>query len=179
MTSLLANQSTWLPPGSQSAYHSLTQGYLVGELVRRIDGRSVGQFFAEEIGAPLGADFHIGVSPEDDDAWRWCSGITLNSVTPEAIRLCLGRSRSGPQTPCLQPRILGLSLGVAPIPAASGHGNARSVAIAQSVVSGGGAIRGINLLSKEIIGRIFEVQAAGQRSRIRYRRASLSELDMR
>ena len=47
-------------PGAQSGYHAITQGYLIGELVRRIDGRSIGTFFREEIVAPLGADFHIG-----------------------------------------------------------------------------------------------------------------------
>ena len=50
----------------------------------------------------------------------------------------------------------------AEIPAAGGHGNARSVALAQSPVSAGGSARGVELLSKETIDRIFDVQAAGR-----------------
>jgi hypothetical protein len=58
----------------------------------------------------------------------------------------------------------------AEIPAAGGHGNARSVALAQSVVSAGGSARGVDLLTTEVIDRIFDVQAAGARPRARDRR---------
>src|SRR4051794_36860816 len=64
---LLAEQATWWEPGWKSGYHGISQGNLVGEVVRRVDGRSVGTFFAEEIARPLGADFHIGTPPECDD----------------------------------------------------------------------------------------------------------------
>jgi CubicO group peptidase (beta-lactamase class C family) len=66
VTDLLAQQSTWWEPGSKSGYHGLTQGNLVGEVVRRVDGRSVGRFFADEIARPVGADFHIGLSSAHD-----------------------------------------------------------------------------------------------------------------
>src|SRR5437762_148127 len=67
VTGLLAEQAPWWEPGTRSGYHGITQGNLVGEVVRRVDGRSVGRFFAEEIAAPLGADFHIGTGAEHDD----------------------------------------------------------------------------------------------------------------
>jgi len=67
VTGLLAEQATWWEPGSKSGYHGISQGNLVGEVVRRVDGRSVGRFFADEIAAPLGADFHIGLAAEHDD----------------------------------------------------------------------------------------------------------------
>ncbi|MER9668222.1 serine hydrolase domain-containing protein [Mesorhizobium sp. M0203] len=54
-------------PGSRCVYHALTFGHILGEVVRRVDGRSVGRFIAEEIAAPLGADFHIGL-PESEDS---------------------------------------------------------------------------------------------------------------
>ena len=60
-TDNLAAQKPWWEPGAQSGYHAITQGYLIGELVRRITGRSIGAFFREEIATPLGADFHIGM----------------------------------------------------------------------------------------------------------------------
>ena len=66
VTSLLAAQEPWWEPGSASGYHAVTQGYLVGEVIRRVSGRSVGRFFAEEVAGPLGADFFIGTPPEAD-----------------------------------------------------------------------------------------------------------------
>ena len=54
-------------PGRASGYHAITQGYLVGEVVRRITGKSLGTFFREEIAEPLGADFHIGLPASEDD----------------------------------------------------------------------------------------------------------------
>ena len=65
-TSLLAAQAPWWEPGTRSGYHAVTQGYLVGELVRRITGVSLGQFFRETVAEPLGADFHIGLPEEAD-----------------------------------------------------------------------------------------------------------------
>ena len=59
-TSRLAAQEPLWEPGTASGYHAITQGYLVGEVVRRISGASLGEFFAKELAGPLGADFHIG-----------------------------------------------------------------------------------------------------------------------
>lgn len=66
MTAALAAQEPWWEPGTRHGYHALTFGYLVGEVVRRIDGRTLGAYFREEIAAPLGADFHIGLDARDD-----------------------------------------------------------------------------------------------------------------
>jgi CubicO group peptidase (beta-lactamase class C family) len=66
MTSALAQTPPAWEPGTRSEYHGGTFGYLVGEVVRRIDGRSLAPFFREEIGEPLGADFMIGLGPEHD-----------------------------------------------------------------------------------------------------------------
>jgi CubicO group peptidase (beta-lactamase class C family) len=63
-TSLLAAQAPWWDPGTQSGYHAVTQGHLVGEVVRRITGLSPGRFFKETVADPLGADFHIGLPAE-------------------------------------------------------------------------------------------------------------------
>jgi len=60
---LAASPPTW-EPGSRCWYHALTYGYLVGEVIRRVDGRTPGRFFAEEVAGPLGLDFHIGASPD-------------------------------------------------------------------------------------------------------------------
>lgn len=60
-TALLAAQEPYWQPGTASGYHAMTQGYLVGEVVRRVTGRSLGTVFRDEIAGPLGADFHIGL----------------------------------------------------------------------------------------------------------------------
>ncbi|MFT6752204.1 MAG: CubicO group peptidase (beta-lactamase class C family) [Candidatus Azotimanducaceae bacterium] len=53
ITGLLANQAPWWEPGTSTGYHALTQGYLIGEVVHRITGKSIGQFFQDEIAGPL------------------------------------------------------------------------------------------------------------------------------
>ena len=63
---LLERQKPWWEPGTQSGYHMVTFGYLVGELIRRISGKSIGTFFRDEIATPLGADFHIGLAEKHD-----------------------------------------------------------------------------------------------------------------
>src|SRR6056300_938011 len=60
-TAKLATQAPWWEPGSQSGYHAMNQGHLVGEVVRRITGMKLGEFFRTEIAEPFGVDFHIGL----------------------------------------------------------------------------------------------------------------------
>jgi CubicO group peptidase (beta-lactamase class C family) len=166
VTDLLAQQSTWWEPGSKSGYHGLTQGNLVGEVVRRVDGRSVGRFFADEIARPVGADFHIGLSSEHD------SRVALVIPPPP---IAIPPTPAGARAPdrnsipyrSANPRLAAeqsweLPWRRAEIPAAGGHGNARSVALAQAAVSQGGTLRGVTLLPKKTIDRIFDVQAAGR-----------------
>ncbi len=63
---LLAAQKPWWEPGTKAGYHASTHGYLIGELVRRITGKTLGTFFREEITGPLKADFHIGLSKKHE-----------------------------------------------------------------------------------------------------------------
>ena len=60
----LAAQAPAWEPGSQHGYHATTYGWLVGEVIRRITGKSVGTYFRDEVAVPLGLDFWIGL-PED------------------------------------------------------------------------------------------------------------------
>ena len=134
-------------------------------MVRRIDGRIVGTFFAEEIAGPLGADFHIGTPPEHDDR---VALVIPPPPLPFGAPAARSRSRAtrSPTAPPTRGSSAEQSWEIpwrrAEIPAAGGHGNARSVALAQSAVSYGGSARGVELLSKEVIDRIFDVQAAGR-----------------
>lgn len=62
----VAEMAPLWPPGSRSVYHAFTLGALMAEPLRRIDGRSMGRFIAEEIAAPLAIEFHLGL-PLDQD----------------------------------------------------------------------------------------------------------------
>jgi CubicO group peptidase (beta-lactamase class C family) len=66
MCDLLANEVPFWEPGTRNGYHMLTFGWVVGELVRRVSGRSVGRFLAEEIAEPTGADVWLGL-PEREE----------------------------------------------------------------------------------------------------------------
>ena len=163
MTRLLAAQAPWWEPGTQSGYHAMTQGYLIGEVVRRVTGQTLGTFFRREIAEPLGADFHIGLDPRhfgrvgnlipppnaspivagvtDPDSWaarsfKYPPVNALDSHTPQWRR--------------------------AEIPAANGHGNARSVVRVQSLIANGGFAFGKQILSREGSERAFEEQINGK-----------------
>src|SRR5690349_21129119 len=64
-TALLAAQAPWWEPGTASGYHALTYGHMIGEVIRRITGQRLGEFFAAHIAGPLDADFHIGLPPSE------------------------------------------------------------------------------------------------------------------
>ncbi|MEM7273581.1 MAG: serine hydrolase domain-containing protein [Actinomycetota bacterium] len=161
-TARLAAQAPWWPPGSASGYHALNQGHLVGEVIRRIDGRTLGRFFAEEIARPLGADFHIGLDPSDDDRVSMVippdtPPVDVSVLPPDApARLTLTGPRLDATAPA-DPRWRRAEIG-----AANGHGNARSVARIQSVVANGGEVDGVRLLAPATIDLIFREQANGE-----------------
>ena len=62
MTDALAAEEPWWEPGTRHGYHAITFGYLVGEVIRRITGKSVGSYFKDEIASPLNIDAHIGLN---------------------------------------------------------------------------------------------------------------------
>ncbi len=160
-TARLATQAPWWEPGSASGYHALNQGHLIGEVVRRIDGRTLGAFFADEIAGPLGADFHIGLDPSQFDR-------VAEMTPPPPVRVDLATiDPDGPAMktftgPMLDATVVSDSAWrTAEIGAANGHGNARSVAVIQAVVANGGRLGEVELLSSSTIDQIFEVQADG------------------
>ncbi|MEO3809746.1 serine hydrolase domain-containing protein [Sphaerisporangium sp. B11E5] len=148
-TALLAGQPSRWKPGTEAGYHVVTQGHLVGEVVRRITGRTLGTFFAEEVARPLNADFHIGLPAEHDRR--------VAPVIPPAVPTELP-----PSDIVFSPELRAEEANTeawrrAEIPAGNGHGNARSVAAVQSVLTSGGA----RLLSPEGCERALEEQFAG------------------
>jgi CubicO group peptidase (beta-lactamase class C family) len=55
-------------PEPGGGHHSVTEGFLVGEVVRRVTGQSLATFFADQVARPLGADFHITLPPDTTTA---------------------------------------------------------------------------------------------------------------
>jgi CubicO group peptidase (beta-lactamase class C family) len=160
-TSRLAAQAPWWEPGTASGYHALTQGYLVGEIVRRITGETIGTWFAREVAKPLEADFFIGLPASEDR--RVSKVIPPPPVDVAAMGNDIGEIMiktfmNPPIDATMAHRDWWRR---AEIPAANGHGNARSVAAIQSIVAGRGEARGVRLLSGAGTEPIFEVQADG------------------
>ncbi|WP_374533557.1 serine hydrolase domain-containing protein [Phenylobacterium sp.] len=160
-TALLAAQAPYWEPGTAPGYHALTQGYLVGEVVRRITGKSLGTVFREEIAEPLGADFHIGLPASEDDrvahlippppgasiADRSESELQKNMASNPPIDVAETRTRAWRG---------------AEIPAAGGTGNARSVAQVHAILANGGVAQGKRFMSEAGCRKALEVQVEGQ-----------------
>ena len=70
ITTMMADTKPDWPIGSGHGYHAVTFGYLAGELIRRTDGRSPGQFLADEIAGPLGVELWIGLPRSRSPACR-------------------------------------------------------------------------------------------------------------
>lgn len=159
-TSLLAAQAPYWKPGSAPGYHAMTQGYLVGEVIRRIAGETVGKVFRREIAEPLGADFHIGLPPSEDHRVAELTppppGATLGQGSPG--ELVTNMSNNPPINP-LDTRTR--EWRGAEIPAAGGTGNARSVAAVQSLMANSGWGNGRQILSEAGCRRALELQIAG------------------
>ncbi len=160
-TSLLAAQEPWWADRSQSGYHAVTQGYLVGEVVRRISGASLGTYFREQLAAPLGADFHIGLSPDED-----ARVARLIPPSQEATVEGLSGSSELAIRALTNPPVSGETSWEAwwrraEIPAANGHGNARSVATVQALIACRGEVQGVRLLSEAGADVVFEEQSNG------------------
>ena len=160
-TRQLATQAPWWEPGTASGYHAQNQGHLVGELVRRLTGKTLKTFVAQEIAGPLGADFQIGAIEAD---WDRIAPVTpppplpfdLASLDPDSP---VYKTFTGPvadaaaaNTPAWRRAELG---------ALNGHANARSVARILRVLALGGEAGGVRLLSPDAIGLIFDEQSHG------------------
>jgi CubicO group peptidase (beta-lactamase class C family) len=160
-TARMAAQAPWWPPGTASGYHAANFGHLVGEVVRRVSGKPLKAFVADEIAGPLGADFQIGAAEAD-----W--GRIADVVPPPPAQFdleALGadnvivKTLTGPaidasvaNTPAWRRAELG---------AVNGHGNARSVARMLSALALGGTVDGVRLLGPDTIDLIFDEQANG------------------
>lgn len=155
----LAAQEPWWEPGSASGYHAITQGYLLGEVASRADGRTMGEFFANELAEPLEADFHIGTDAEHDD--RVAHVIPPPNVLGAELAPGTIAHRTFATLPLDAAASRTIAWRRAEIPAAGGHGNARSVARVMSVLANGGTVDRHRYLSSATCDRIFDEQQNG------------------
>ncbi len=180
MVEALAAERPWWEPGTQHGYHAVTYGQLVGEVIRRVDGRSVGRFFREEVAEPLGVDFHIGLDEEHDERTSPLYG-GLGLPRPEkggkgpvlTVKGPLGdfmRDMADPTTMTgaafNNPSLAGDTVNsrgwrAAEIPAANGHGTAAAIAKVYGALARGGELDGVVLMRPETLDRAIEVQSDG------------------
>lgn len=154
-TEMLARQAPWFTPGSATGYQMLNHGHLIGELVRRVSGKPLKQFIAEDIAGPLDADFSLGVAEE-----KWArtadvvppppfdvpEGIDMDSIM---IKTFLNPAPDAKAS--MTPEFRAAEIG-----ATNGFANARSLARIASIVSLGGTVDGKQHLSPRTIEQIFQ-----------------------
>ncbi len=153
-------------PGTRLGYHSITFGWLVSELVRRIDGRTPGTFFADEVAGPLGLDFWIGLPVEhhrrvatllhDPDPAFDLIRVLGGPENPAAAALFIGPGRGSPIDLANDHDFWGVE-----VPAVNGIGDARSVARMYAMLAGGGKLDGTRIVSEESITVHAAEQARG------------------
>jgi CubicO group peptidase (beta-lactamase class C family) len=172
MCDALAAEPPWWEPGTTHGYHVNTFGFLVGEIVRRVSGEGIGDFFRRHVADPLAADFRFGVGPEHDDRIaEFLFGHEphddeerlpdeLDDIGDER-RLLLRRAYFNP------PGISGLGTvntrawRAAVMPSTNGHATARSVARIYAALAGGGAVDGVRIVAPETIELAAGEQSAG------------------
>ncbi|BDV29888.1 EstA family serine hydrolase [Microbacterium terricola] len=157
----LAAQPAWWPAGAASGYHLLDYGHLVGEIVRRVSGRSLGAFVADELTGPLGADFWLGLPDSEEHRVSDVvppppSQIDLSALPPDspAFKTFTGPPLEAELTWTRPWRAAGIG-------GAGGQGNARSVARLNALIAGRGEVDGVRLLSPDTVGRVFAEHTDG------------------
>jgi CubicO group peptidase (beta-lactamase class C family) len=172
VTDLLARQAPWWEPGTRVGYHAVTFGHLVGEVVRRVAGRSVGTFLREEIAGPLDADVYIGLAEELEPRVAPTALYDYSSATESEFAALVLADPEG------LPAKLQLNTGgwlgnqevldtrashAAEIPAANGIANARGLARMYAPLALGGAIDGVRLVRPDAITGMRYVQSRTER----------------
>jgi CubicO group peptidase (beta-lactamase class C family) len=169
MTAALADHPPWWRPGEQHGYHAVTFGWLVGQVIRNITGRTVGQYLKEEITGPLGLDLHIGL--DQAEHYRSATMIMLRLPTFHAdaarftgavIRNPFGPTSSAFTNP--MSIITGVNSGAwrsAEIPAANGQSTARSLAKLYGVLANGGKVGDTVILSQSMIDLCSKEEVSG------------------
>jgi CubicO group peptidase (beta-lactamase class C family) len=158
----LAAQEPFWEPGSASGYHAVTMGFLVGEVVRRVTGKSMGTIFREEIAQPLGADFHIGLPASEDDRVAELippppgQGLDGNL---DALNEIQKNWIINPLFAVEDSKTRGWR--GAEMGASNGQGNARAIALVHTILANGGVANGKRFMSEAGCRKALELQREG------------------
>ena len=174
MIKALEKQKPFWRPGSMHGYHGFTFGWLVGEVVRRVSGKSLGTFFREEVAEPLGLDFWIGLPEELENRVAFMipapppgpegpvSAMFVAMADPTSLQTLVMFNSGGHMLPGTD-GALGFNLRAAhaaEIGAAGGISNARGLAGMYAPLANGGSLKGVNLVSRDIMARMGAVSSA-------------------
>jgi CubicO group peptidase (beta-lactamase class C family) len=169
MTTALAEQEPWWEPGTRHGYHALTFGWLVGEVIRRISGKTPGVYLRDEIAGPLGADFHIGLDAKHDA--RTANMIAAPPPAPGEPNLfaevmkdpesMVAKAFMNPPGGMRPGMVNTREWRAAEIPAANGHGTARSLAQLYGALARGGELNGVRVMSKDEVAKCSIEQSNG------------------
>jgi CubicO group peptidase (beta-lactamase class C family) len=158
----LAAQEPFWEPGTASGYHAVTMGFLVGEVVRRVTGKSLGTVFREEIAEPLGADFHIGLPASEDARVAELippppgQGLDANL---DALNEIQRNWIVNPLFAVEDSKTRGWR--AAELGASNGQGNARSIALIHTILANGGVAKGKRFMSEKGCRKALELQIEG------------------
>ena len=164
LTTLIAAEAPLWEPGTKHGEAAGLYGHLVGEVVRRVDGRTPGRFFAEEIAAPWGLDFHIGLgAAEEARAARLVDeGGAWRRAIREDPRRLLEPSLDNPPGMLDVDVVNSAAYRAAEIPAVNGHGTARAIARFYGGLAAGGELDGVRLLRAETVDEALRPVASGR-----------------
>ncbi len=159
VTGRFAEMAPLIEPGSIHGYHAISFGWLAGELIRRVDGRSVSQFIQEEISGPLNADFYVGLPEELEPRVARLMAHPIPKFPPDIAKIM--NDRGGPGTKGAAATSLNGAFGPgafnkpevhrAQVPGANGIGNAR--ALAKIYAACVGEVDGLRLLQPDTVAR--------------------------
>lgn len=158
MVDALAKQAPLWEPGKQAAYHVHNQGFLIDEIVRRVDGRTLPNFLRQEVTGPLQLDYQFGLSLADQarcaDFIQATEGTIFAARNGDPAKIV---SRAWDQLP--DPLDLNSrQWREATITSASGHGNARAIARLYGALARGGELDGVRLMSSATIDQAITEQ---------------------
>ena len=180
MVDALARERPAYEPGTKTGYHAITYGWLVGEIVRRVTGRSLAQVVADDVAEPLGLDgLFLGCPPEEPhrvaalEPMSSTRSVFLSAVyraekvvgTQLAKGLSLVRSPVNPRRVinALLPRgmedvLASPEIMDASVPSMNGFFTARSLGALYATLAGGGTLGDVRLVSPETVAKVGEEQ---------------------
>jgi CubicO group peptidase (beta-lactamase class C family) len=169
VTSELARQEPWWQPGTKHGYHAITFGWLVGEVVRRISGKSLGTYFRDEIAGPLGADAYIGFGPElDSHVADIVPAPPPKPGEPDLFMELLkdpesisAKALNNPPNAIAPETVNSRAWRGAEIPGANGHSTARALARIYGALACGGELGGVKIISFASLPRCYTEQSKG------------------